>query len=83
MLVEQPRQLADRHAVAHGHAVKPDKGFVAGLQGWAFDGDAADRIGPIADDDRDSGTRRGTQAIGNGVDESVDARANILDVDHQ
>ena len=83
VLVEQPRQLADRHAVAHGHAIKPDEGFVAGLQGRAFDGDAADRIGPVADDDRDSGTRGGTQAIGNGVYEGVDARADVLDVDHQ
>ena len=45
--------------------------------------DAADRIGPVADDDRQPFARRGAQAIGHGVDEGVDARADVLNVDHQ
>ena len=51
MLVEQARELGDGHAVAHRHAKLPDEGLVARLQRRPFHLDAADRIGPVADDD--------------------------------
>ena len=66
-----------------GMRIQPDEGFVARLQRRTFDRDAADRIGAVADDDGDAGARGGAQAIGHGVDEGVDARADILDVDHE
>ena len=66
-----------------GMRKQADEGLVAGLQRRSFHRDAADRIRAVADDDGDAGPRRGAQAIGHGVDEGVDARADILDVDHQ
>ena len=54
VLVEQPRQLADRHAVARRNGELADEGLAARLERDALDVDAADRIGPIADDDLDA-----------------------------
>ncbi len=49
-LVEQPRELADRHAVAHRDRVLTDEGFEACFEHRAFDGHAADRIRAVAHD---------------------------------
>ena len=47
---EEPRQLSGRHPVAHGDRVEADEGQVAGRLRRALDG-AADRVGPVADDE--------------------------------
>ena len=83
MLVEQPRKLGNGHAVAHRHAELADEGLKPRLQRRPFDLDAADRIRPVADDDRYAVTRRGAQAVRHGVDEGVDAGADVLQVDDE
>jgi hypothetical protein len=80
-LVEQPRQLADRHAVPHGQLVQADERLVAFLEHRSFDGDAADRIGPIADNHRQASSCRGLQAVGRRVNVGINAGADILQVD--
>ena len=50
VLVEQARQLADRHAVPHRDRVQADERLEAVDQHRPFDCDAADRIRPVADD---------------------------------
>ena len=49
----------------------------------AFHRHAADRIGPIADDDRHAVAGAGPQAVGHRVDVGVDAGADVLQVDDQ
>ena len=83
MLVEQPRKLGDGHAVAHGHAELADEGLKAWFERRSFNLHPADGIGPVADDDRQAMTRRGPQAVRHGVDEGVDARADVLKVDDE
>ena len=84
VLVEQPRQLADRHAVPHGHAVTARRRIRsrARASGLRL---ATPPIGLGRSQTMTGmpGTRRGAQAIGHGVDEGVDARADVLEVDHQ
>ena len=49
----------------------------------ALDVGAANRIRPVADDDRDAVARRGAQAVRHRVDVGVDPRADVLQVDDQ
>ena len=49
-LVEEPRQLADRQAMAHRDREQADERLEARLERRPFDRDAADWIGAIADD---------------------------------
>ncbi len=83
MLIEEPGELGDGHAVAHGHAELADEGLKSGLERRSFDLAAADGVGAVAHDDGEPMTRRGAQAIRHGVDEGVDARANVLQIDDQ
>ena len=55
----------------------------AGRSDRPFDRDAADRVGPVADDDADAVPRGGAHAVGHRVDVGVDPRADVLQVDHQ
>ena len=82
-IVEEPRQLADRHPVAHRDRELADERLEARHQRRALDLDAANRIRPIADDDRDAVAGRGAQAVGHRVDVGVDPRPDVLQVDHQ
>ena len=50
VLVEEPRQLADRHPVAHRNRILPDERLEPVDEHRPFDRDAADRIRPVADD---------------------------------
>ncbi len=54
VLVEEARQLADRHAVAHRDRELPDERLVAWHEHRPLDVDAADRIRPVAHDDGDA-----------------------------
>ena len=84
VLVEQPRQLADRHAVAHRDRKLPDERLEAGhehrrLRRRRRRSDSADRR-------RSTGTpcrARGAQAVRHRVDVGVDARADVLQIDDQ
>ena len=49
-LVEEPRELADRHAVPHRDRIQADERLEARLEHRALDRDAADRVRPVADD---------------------------------
>ena len=81
MIVKEPRQFADGHAVPHGNGELPHEALVAGVEHRAFDRGAADGIGAVADDHLDAVTCAGAQAVGHRVDVGVDARADILQVD--
>ena len=83
VLVEEPRQLAHRHAVAHRDGVLPDERLEASRQERAFHCEATDRIRPIAHDDRHAVLAARDEAVGHGVDEGVDARADVLQIDDQ
>ena len=50
VIVEEPRELADRHPVPHRDRVLADERLEAANQHRPFDVDAADRVGPVADD---------------------------------
>ena len=82
-LVEVERQLADGHAVPHRHAELPDEALEARLERRALHAHPADRIGPVGDDHGLAGPGHGPQAVGHRVDEGVDARADVLQVDDQ
>ena len=82
-VVEEPGELADRHPVAHRDRKLPDEGREGLAQPRALDRVAADGIRSIADDHPDAVPRRGTHAVRHGVDERVDARADVLQIDDQ
>ena len=83
MLVEQARELADGHAVAHRNRVEADERFEAVHQHRPFDFGSADRIGPIADDDLDVVACRRGQAVRHRIDVGIDAGADVLQVDDE
>ena len=83
VIVEEPRQLADRHAVPHRDRELADERRVRRVERRALDGVAADRIRPIAHDDADAVPAGGAQAVGHRVDVGVDARADVLEIDDQ
>ena len=84
LVVEQPRQLADRHAVAQRNRELPDERASTGSRSSvAFDVLAADRVRPVADDDAHAVARRGAHAVRHRVDVGVDARADVLQIDDQ
>ena len=82
-LVAQAGELADGQAVAQGYRKLSHERLVAGPQHRAFDGVAADGVGPVADDHRDPAGRAGLQAFGHRVDVGVDAGADVLQVDDE
>ena len=82
-LVEESRELADRHAVAHRNRKLADKRAPGLLQARAFDRLAANRVRPIADHDRQPAARRRAHAVGHRVDVGVDARADVLQIDDE
>ena len=82
-LVEQARQLADRHAVTHRDRELADERFEAGRERRALDVHAVDRVGPVAHDHRHAVARARAQAVGHRVDVGVDARADVLQVDDE
>ena len=58
LAVEQPRQLADRQAVADRHRQVADEAVAAGVLRRPFDVEAVDRVRPIEHDDRQLARRR-------------------------
>ena len=82
-LVEELRELADGHAVAHRDRILADERLEAGFEHRALDLDAADRVRPVAHDHRHAMASRGVQAVRHRVDERVDARADVLEVDDE
>ena len=83
MLVEQPRELADGHPVAHRYRELADERFEPLDEQRPFDVVAADRVWPIAHDDRNAMPRAGAQAVGHRVDVGVDASADVLQIDDE
>ena len=83
MFVEQACQLADRHAMAHRNREHPDKRLEARDEDRPFDLRAADRVGPIADDDLQPAALRRLQTVGHRVDVGVNPDANVLQIDHE
>ena len=81
--VEQPRQLADRHAVPHRDRELADERLEARCERRALHVHAVDRVGAVADDDRHAVPRARAQAVGHRVDVGVDARADVLQVDDE
>ena len=61
----------------------PTNDAYAGSQQVSFDLLAADRIGPVADDDVHAVARGGAHAVRHRVDVGVDARADVLQIDDQ
>ena len=59
LLVEQRRQLTDRHAVTRGNGIHPDERLELRIEQCAFDDLAADRIRPVEHDERNSLALRG------------------------
>jgi hypothetical protein len=77
------RQLANRHPVTQRNRIQPDERFEARPWHRPFHGVGGNGIGAVADDDRKAGALRRLQAVRHGVDERVDARVGILEIDHQ
>ena len=69
--------------MAHRDRKLADERFPSRLKARAFDGGAADRIGPIANEDLHAVPRGGAQAVGHRIDIGVDARADVLQVDDE
>ena len=82
-VVEQPRQLPDGHPVPQRNRIQADERLEPALEHRPFDRHAPDGIRPIAHDDRHLEARRALQAVGHRVDEGVDARADVLQVDDE
>ena len=83
MLVEQPRQFANREAVPHRNRIHPDERFMPLHQHRPFHLRPADRIGPIAHDRLDAVPRGRLQAVRHRVDVGINAHADVLQIDHQ
>ena len=83
VLVEQSRQLADRHSMTRGDRELADERLASWLQGDPFHFDPANRIRPIADDDLDAMLARRAHAIGHRVHVGVDPSPDVLEVDHE
>ena len=83
VIVEEPGQLPNRHPVPHRYRKLPDKRLEATGQRGTLDLGPADRVRPIAHDDRDTVPGRGAHAVGHGVDVGIDPGADILEVNHQ
>ena len=82
LLVEEAGELADRHPVAHRNGKQPDERFVSRQEPRAFDVDPVDRVRPVADDHGNAVPAARAQAIRHRVDVGIDARADVLQVDH-
>ena len=63
VVVEEPRELADRHAVAHRDRIQPDERLESRNEHRAFDVHAANRVRPIADDDLQAVLARGLRQL--------------------
>ena len=80
--IEQPRQLADRHAVPDWHrrqvAGEADRRLV---ERRALDLHAADRVRPVEHDDGDLAGGGLLQDVGHRRHVGVEARADVLQID--
>ena len=83
VLVEEPRQLANRHPVTHRNRIEPDERLEARLQHRPFDRVAADRVRPIAHDHLHAVPAGADQAVRHRVDVGVDAGSDVLQVDDE
>src|SRR6185295_15226051 len=81
--VEEPGELADGHAVPEWNRELADEGLEPLHQHGSVNPDPADRVGPVADDDRDAVLFARPQAVRHRVDERVDARPHILEIDDE
>ena len=81
-LVEEAGQLAGGHAVARGDREEADEGGEGGVEDVAGHRLPADRVGAVADDHALAQRARRAHAVRHGVDERVDAAADVLEVDH-
>ena len=66
--------------MTHGKGKAADERAQRRIDDRAFDGQAADRIGSIEDDDRNAGLACGLHDVREGVDEGVEAGADVLEV---
>ena len=82
-LVEEPRELGNRHPVAHRDRKLADERLEAFHEHRTVDLLAADGIRAIGDDDRHAVLPAGAQAVRHRVHEGVDARADVLQIDHE
>src|SRR5262249_37260042 len=83
LIAKLSRQFADRLAVANWNWMKADERFVTFLNRRTFDGHAVDRIWPIEHDDVHASLRTRTHAEIKRPNESVVARADVLEIDNQ
>ena len=79
-LVEVTRELTDGHAVTDGQGVEADEGCKRRIRHVALDERAAERIGPIKDDDTSAVPRARAHGERHGPDERVVAGADVLQV---
>ena len=79
--VEQPRQLAQRHAVAHREIVAADIAVEVGIEDRAFDVRAGDRIGAVEDIERDTSLRGFFNPVEHRAAVGVESSADVLDVE--
>jgi hypothetical protein len=83
-VVAHAGHLAGGEAVPVGARHPADERAVIVADGAALDVDAAQRVGPIEDDDLDAERRRGLHHVQERPDVGVVARADVLDVvDHR
>ena len=80
---EKLRGLAEREAVPVGDGIATDKRLKARIRQTTLDAQAAQRIGPVADDHRDAVAHRAIQGSAQCREVGVRAAANILKIEHE
>src|SRR5262249_49063691 len=82
-LVEQQRQLAHRHPVAHRYREHSNKGGKTRLEYVSLDLHAVNRIGPVENDEPLAALACGLHCQGHRIYESVHPSSDILDIEHK
>ena len=84
LVVEQPGQLADRHAEPQRDREQPDERAELGVfEDGPLHVRAVDGGGPVEDDEVDAVLGRGLHGVGHRRDVGVDARPDVLDVEDE
>ena len=82
-VVEERRELADRHSMAHRNRVEADERFVGGLEDRSFDRRRRSGLGRSSTQNSLPNCFRALHRVGHRRDVRVRARADVLNVEEQ